>query len=399
MMQHISVLTNVRRISPLDGDYFFGYYDLQPFSGNIHLAHRVPFADRLPRRDERAEIGIIHLGNGSFERLDTTAAWNFQQGAMLQWLPGRAGEEILYNCVADGELCTAILNIHTGKKRLLDRPVANVSPDGRYALSINFARLFDFRPGYGYATYGDPFYYQYHSREDGVFLIDLVTGKSQLILSLQELWELTGAHFSWDEQKLVINHVAFNTDGSRFLLLLRNFPASGQRHKTAIITANRDGKEVYLLSDYGVQSHYHWKNARQVIFYAGGRELRCARGWANNYLLTDLTHEGEAVADYYFQEDNHMSYSPDRKCLLTDSYPDEQNLQTLRLYDIAGDTLVQLGRFYSVSRPLIDLRCDLHPRWDETGGRVSFDSTHEGQRGLYLIETADIIDSVRAGNR
>ncbi|MGN1059459.1 MAG: hypothetical protein ACI4QW_03425, partial [Clostridia bacterium] len=179
--------------------------------------------------------------------------------------------------------------------------------------------------------------------------------------------------------------------GSRFLFLVRNFPEPGKRHDTAIITANRDGSEMYLLSDYGVQSHYHWRDPQHVIFYAGGRELACARGWGNNYIMTDKTHEGQPVADYFFTGDNHMSYSPDRQLLVTDTYPDERNMQTLRLYNFETNTCVNLGKFYSIPRSMTDLRCDLHPRWDECGSRISFDSTHEGQRGVYLVD----VDAVR----
>ena len=31
-----------KRISPTDGHYTFGYYDIQPFNGNLHLAHKFP---------------------------------------------------------------------------------------------------------------------------------------------------------------------------------------------------------------------------------------------------------------------------------------------------------------------------------------------------------------------
>ena len=54
-----------RRISPAEGHYFFGYYDLQPISGNLHLAHRVNFTDRVQRRGEVAEIGIIDMDKES----------------------------------------------------------------------------------------------------------------------------------------------------------------------------------------------------------------------------------------------------------------------------------------------------------------------------------------------
>ncbi len=375
----------VRRISPADGEYFFGYYDLPAIRGNLHLAHKTPFADRLQKKGDKALIGLIGIDSGNFEALDETEAWNFQQGAMLQWHPA-VSDEIIYNCVADGEYRAAIMNIKTGKKRFLDMPVANVSPKGDYALSVNFSRIYDFRPGYGYASFADRFYYQNHPADDGIFLTDLRTGKSKMIISLDELWNFAGGHFNGNDQKIVINHITFNTDGSRFLCLVRNFVKPGEQLITAIVTANADGSDMFLLSDFAIQSHYHWRDKENVIFYASAKELSCSRGWANNYILRDKSHSGDPVAGYFFDGDNHMSYSPDRSLLLADTYPDGNRMQALRIYNFRKDTLVNIGKFYSLPKSVIDIRCDLHPRWSADGGRISFDSTHEGIRGIYMMD-------------
>lgn len=384
-MKIINKSVPVRRISPADGEYFFGYYDLPAMRGALHLAHKAPFADRLQKKGDRALVGVIDTDSGKFEELDETEAWNFQQGAMLQWNPAES-DEIIYNCVADGEYRAAVMNIKTGKKRFLDMPVANVSPKGDYALSVNFSRIYDFRPGYGYASFADRFYYKNHPEDDGIFLTDIKTGKSKMIISLDELWNFAGSHFNGNDQKIAINHITFNTDGSRFLCLVRNFVKPGEQLITATVTANADGSDMFLLSDFAIQSHYNWRDRENVIFYASGKELSCSRGWANNYILRDKSHSGEPVADYFFVGDNHMSYSPDRTLLLADTYPDGNRMQALRIYDFAKDILINIGKFYSLPRSVIDIRCDLHPRWDNEGKRISFDSTHEGIRGIYMTD-------------
>ena len=163
-MKHLRKSVPVKRISPGNGHYFFGYYDLQPYneSEKFHLTHRTTFRNRLQNENDSAEVGFIDVSNGRYERLDTTYAWNFQQGAMLQWNPASSEREVIYNSMLDGEYCGVVMDINDGKKRYLDRPVANVSRDGRYAIGINMSRLYDFRPGYGYAPIPDPFYYKNH---------------------------------------------------------------------------------------------------------------------------------------------------------------------------------------------------------------------------------------------
>lgn len=387
-MKHIASSVPVKRITPGDGHYFFGYYDLQPYNASetLHLTHRTDFRNRMPTRDDTVDLGVIDVKTGRYEKIGVSGAWNFQQGAMLQWNPLAADREVIYNDLVDGEHHGVIQDIHTGKKRFLDRPVANVSLDGKYAVSINMSRLFDFRPGYGYPYPGDSFFYEKHSDADGVFLIDMETGKSKLVLSLQEIWDFTGKHFARDE-KMIINHITFNPSASRFLALVRNFPAEGKKHETAVITADRDGKNMFLLSDYGVQSHYYWVNDEQVIIFGSGAETACSKGWADNYLLTDRSHEGTLVGGgYWGNRDNHMRVAPDGRYMITDCYPDKNRMQVIQLLDLETDHLADLGLFYSMPNVITDVRCDLHPRWNRSNTGITFDSTHEGFRGIYKMD-------------
>jgi len=396
-MVNLKKSVNVKRISPSDAQYFFGYYDIQPYSadGTKHLIHRTDFRNRLHQKGDSAQIGFIDMTTGKYEMIDTTYAWNFQQGAMLQWNPKAADREIIFNSHSDGEYCGVVMDIHSGKKRYLERPVANVSCDGKYAININMARLYDFRPGYGYAWPADRHYYENHSADDGVFVTDMETGKSKLVLSMQEIWDFSGSFFDKDE-KMIINHITFNPDASRFLALVRNFPPVGCDHHTAIITANRDGSDMYLLSDYGYQSHYWWMNNEEVIFFSDGKELKASKGRANNYILKDKTRDGVMYADGFFTNDNHMSFTADNRYMITDTYPDYDDfMQTLRLYDPVKNIAVDLGRFYSLPYSVLDVRCDLHPRWNRTADGITFDSTHEGFRGVYKIDLPqNIIDEL-----
>ena len=129
-----------KRISPMDQHFFFGYYDLQPFSGRYHLAHKVGFTDRLNRKNDVAQIGLLNVDTEKFEALDETYAWCFQQGAMLQWNPAAPNDEIIYNSKVGQEFVGTVLNIHTGAKRYLEKlsPKA-YSPVGE-TLATGFSR-------------------------------------------------------------------------------------------------------------------------------------------------------------------------------------------------------------------------------------------------------------------
>ena len=129
---------SVTRVSTPDQNVFFGYYDvpaLDPKTGR-HLAHRVPFRDRLPTAADEAELGTIALdGDGTFRPFAKTRAWNFQQGSMLQWLGDGTGR-VFYNEVRpDGKGYRGVLHdLKSGRRTHTDRALANVSRDGRWML-------------------------------------------------------------------------------------------------------------------------------------------------------------------------------------------------------------------------------------------------------------------------
>lgn len=382
-------LSKSRCITDGQDNYFFGYYDVQPWNkeGNLHLCHKVKFWERMPEKGEIAEIGVIDINNeNKYTKLAETTAWNFQQGSLLRWNPAAPNDEIIYNINENGQYKGVIMNIKTGEKRFTDYPLANVDSSGNYGLGINFSRLYDFRPGYGYSEIEDPYYNVNHPKDDGIFLVDLKTGKSKLVLSTDDLWNLTKDTLDSDE-KVLVNHINFNEDGSRFVCLFRNFPENGGRWKTAVITANRDGSDPYVLRDFDIASHYFWKDKENLIIYANhydGVQL---------YMWKDKTHQANLIGkDFFKGEDGHCSFSPDKKYVLYDCYWNADGYRPLNLYDIEEDKGITLGLYYS--HPELepeDIRCDLHSRWNRNGKAITFDSIHEGRRGIYYMDLTEIL--------
>ena len=203
------------------GHHFFGYYDKFPWnaSGRYHLALRVGFIDRQPTRDDPAVIGLIDTHEGNrFVPVAETTAWSWQQGTMLQWLPSEPENTIIYNVREQDRFFGVIHNVATGERRRLSRSFYAVGDT--YAVGLNYARLHHTRPGYGYPdgvenTLPDP-----HPEHDGVFRIDLATGESELIISLQRLFEhqtIPRMHLGphW------VNHLTISPSGANFVFLNR----------------------------------------------------------------------------------------------------------------------------------------------------------------------------------
>ncbi|MFW5774332.1 MAG: hypothetical protein ACOCWD_06590 [Tangfeifania sp.] len=62
------------------------------------------------------------------------------------------------------------------------------------------------------------------------------------------------------------------------------------------------------------------------------------------------------------------------------------------LYHVPTRRKVILGEFFEPEKFQGEWRCDLHPRCDQQGNRVFFDSTHKGgKRQMYMIDIEKIV--------
>ena len=150
---------SIKRISPKDPDheYFFGYYDKSPWDITdryvLCLRAKDTWTDVSPK--EKADIILIDTSlpandKRRITKIAETKTWNVQQGCMLQWLGPNYSDRIIYNDYRNGRYVSVILELSTGKERIIDAPVYTVSSDGKTALTLDFSRLYNLRPGYGY---------------------------------------------------------------------------------------------------------------------------------------------------------------------------------------------------------------------------------------------------------
>lgn len=370
--------------------HFFGYYDKTPWdaSGRFLLALETGFMDRRPGPDDEAVVGMVDREDGDrFHALAATRAWNWQQGCMLQWVPG-SNNEIIFNDRENDQFVAVVLNVRTGARRTLPRPVYALNPNGRDAVSLNFSRLFDVRPGYGYAGVPDPQGETICPDNDGAYHVDLQTGETRLILSLAQAAAMGKPQIGMDTGKHRFNHAQWAPAGDRFALLHRWSVGRDQSTfrapwRTRLLTLNRDGSDPFLLSDHEMVSHYDWQDEKHLLAWAH-------RPGAGNryYRFADKTDQTEVVGEGVLTVDGHCSFAPhDRHVFLTDTYPDKEGFRTLLTFEMASSARTELGRFLGPTPSDGEIRCDLHPRWSRDGKQVCIDSIHEeGARQMYVLD-------------
>jgi len=387
--------------------HFFGFHDLCPWdiSGRYMLAMETDFIDRPPKAGDKAKICLIDLeNNNKLEVLAETDAWNFHQGCRAQWLPNDP-EKIIYNDRRSNKFISVVFDVKNRKEiNVLKCPIYAISPKGDFGLGLNFARLKRYG-GYGYAGEVE------EPESDGIFMVDFVSGTTNLIIPV--------------ENGHILTHIAFNPGGSRICFIDKyRLPDGGFLQR--LITANPDGADLYVLPSHA--SHFDWKSDTEILVYGkfspkitafrkmGAFRIpilkpilyfvRKMRGLIKQkiagqsyFLLKDKTQNVERVAVGLMTEDGHPQFSSDGKWVITDTYPDKNHERTLILYDWENKKRINLGEFYSLphrkslanyhsdeSWDISEMRSDLHPRWNRSGTQACIDSVHEGTRQIYIAQ-------------
>lgn len=383
-------LPPVRAITKGPKHHWFGYYDKLQFSHDNRyvLGMEVGFEHRSPTPADTIRIGMVDLrDNDRWIDLGETRAWCWQQGCMLQWLPG-SKDEVIFNDREDGHFVSHILNVKSGKRRTLPHPIYAISPDSKWAVHPDFSRLEYTRPGYGYAGVPDKYKDQLAPEKAGIWKMNLESGKTDLLLSFAEVARIPYKISDWTGFTHRFNHLLYSPDGSRFIFLhRRNGPSSQPGGITRMFTANADGKDLYVLDPYGDTSHFIWRDNQTIAAWA----THPSHGH-KFYLYRDKTEQVEVLAPDVMTVNGHLTYLPGNKWILNDTYPDKQRLQHPYLYNVSTGKRFPLGHFHSPPEYTGEWRCDNHPRSSRDGRLVCIDSPHGGSgRQLYLIDASQIL--------
>ena len=379
---------NIIKVSPNDPDseYFFGYYDKSPWdaTGQYMLCMKAKDTWSEPDPLGEAEILLIDTNDkNSFRVIAKTHTWNVQQGCMAQWLGPDFSSHIMYNDLRDEKYCSVILEVATGKEKVMPMPVYTVSNDGKTALSLDFSRLHNLRLGYGYAALPEKTKGVALPDETCIWEMDIESEEVTPLLKYTDF-----AKFEPRPEMLEagsvhkVNHLMLSPNGKRFMVLYRWFV--GQRKYTRLITCNVDGTDMYVLSDDDMVSHCYWKNDEEIIAFERKKEF--GPGF---YLMKDKTQEWTHIWPQ-LSNDGHPSYCPmDNSLVVFDTYPSRSRVQEVKLgrdNDTEGGSVKTIAKVFAPFKYDNDTRCDLHPRWSRDGKQVCFDSVFERHRGLYVVK-------------
>jgi len=383
----------IRRITNGPGFHWFGYYDKHAFdpTNRFVLGMKTAFEGRRPEQDDEIEVGMVDLEeNDSWVPLGTTRAWCWQQGCMLQWVPGSASR-VIWNDREQDRFVSRLLDVETGNLETLEAPIYSISPDGTWAVTPDFRRINDMRPGYGYAGLSDPFRAELAPAEAGIHRLDLQSGTSELFVSLKDVVDVPWPHGDFSPDKHYFNHLLVSPDGSRIEFLHRWYQPGLTTRKTRMLTCAADGSDLRIVCDGGFASHFIWQDPGHILVCCNdtGERVMC--------LIDVITRGLEVIdSDDLPSKDGHFTFLPKpySEWLLTDSssaHGERRDIE-LALFHVPKREVTRLGTFRQAPEYEGEFRVDLHPRASRDGKLVTIDSAHEGGRQIYLVDVEEALE-------
>ena len=423
MTNIIKLTCPIEKIGNNEGHHFFGYYNKSVWDRNNRyvLANKVDVMVKDTQIDDALEIGFYDLKDETnyFNKIGSTTTWNWQMGNQSQWLDGPNGPQVIFNIRGNNpaypypEFSSRIVDVERAEFRDLPLPVYVTSQNGAYALTVDYKRLFITHETIGYQAEN-----QYENMEaapddDGIYNMDIALGEYSLICSYNRLKDF---HYVGSMEKAIhwVSHIEISPNSERVLFLHRWSERVEDEtcflHR--LITMNPDGSDMYLLecsdhplpqldenfdanavntfdyekSEYQI-SHPTWRNDSQIMVWGPHN------GKIHYHLYEDKTNNVKVIGADVLTENGHMTYSPDGNWLLSDTYPDDKtNERILFLYHMESGLRYDIGSFYADPDLGKINRCDLHPRWDNSGTKVCIDSVHENERQMYIIDVSKIVN-------
>lgn len=438
-MSDIKISRYLRSVfqSPSDGCYWFGYYNYDPLNldGSKALCNRASFDATPIRHGMEVEVGYFDLQSGKWHGTGRSDSFNWQQGAMLQWLPSDSGEsKFIYNCSRDGRIVSRIHDLSNGESHDLDYPIYGITPDGSKSISLNMERAYWCR-AYHYQSVSNKKYDVAVADDDGVYEIDLSRNTCRCIVSIHQVIG-TAPHILMEGARHWLEHIMISPGGRRFCFLHRFSRGDIYDYHTRLFVADIDGSNLQMIEGWTEYrwSHFGWASDDSFVIYSyehhvsgpnsgdsptpaptAGKSVsqslhNAAKGIYHalvpQHIRINLSRRRTGMTQYYqyytcredgifekseewkfpeFDIDGHPSFTSDSRYMLTDSYPDWRGMQRLLAYDTETHRIVKLGsvRDALTKRPG---SCDLHPKLSRDNRHLCIDTAYDGRHHFMVFE-------------
>jgi len=385
--------------------HFFGYIGqckTIPWNGTNQyiLGMEIERIDRMPKPKDAAEIFIIDThDNNKIIYLDKTHAWNPQQGTMFYWNPLAPDTQFFFNDrdVKTGKVFTVLYDIKEKKRikeyRFDDTPIGNggVAADGSIYMGLNYGRLARLRLVTGYPEALDWSKDEIAPKNDGIFVVDVKTGKKRLLVSYYQLEQkIKEKKPDMVHTGFFINHTLLNRDANRVYFFARS-GWSGDRgtptneHNNVPFSINIDGTNL-AMHDQHIGGHPEWDEGNIMIGSDRNKDKSKQRQILYNVDAQQII--GQIGSTEMFPKpEGDVSLSPDGNWFANGYSQGTSNYYAVyRRSDgaFARSAGIDKGKYSG------DIRIDPAPRWNRTDDAILVPGIDKnGTRQMFVIRISE----------
>jgi hypothetical protein len=371
---YIKKIKIIQHLKKINFDIFFGYYDFSPFN---RTESRV-IALKVKNNNLKADIVLFDFyKKKNFKKITSTRCWSWQLGSRIKW-SSKSDNSFYFNTIYKKNPHTAKYSLDKKKIIFYKNNFYDINYKENIYLSINFFRLNFFREGYGY-NYGLDNCNQQAPKNDGIFLNNLNSRKSKLIISLFNIAKFCEQE-SMKNSFHYVNHISFSPQDNKFIFFHFWKPLNNLKSMCRVFYSDLKGN-ISIIKNMEKISHYCWVDKNKIIFFCKPVNKKFG------FYEIDIKHNKFNYLDFVQKEDGHPTLSHDRRFLYIDSYPDRFNYRSLYKYDLLNKKRFFLGKFYTNHNFINNYKkCDLHPRISNNSNLLSIDTCFNKNREMLILK-------------
>lgn len=426
--------------TPEDISCWFGYYnyDALNYDQTKLLCGKTNNDSVIIEKGMTIEIGYFDIPSGKWHHIGDTDSYNWPQGAMAQWIPGKGNEnKVIFNLSKNNHNIARIHDIISGQDQDIDWSIYGLTPDGMKSISLNMERQHWCR-GYHYESVSNTKYDVNISDDDGIFEIDLNRNIRKRIIAIHDIIAIDKEKY-FDKAKHWLEHIMVSRDGKYFCFLHRCTTSTLNDYETRLFIANIDGTNLQIVEGWrnNYWSHFGWNGNNDFVIYSYKGDY--AHQKANNSMYEEDTDSKQksryhknnltkrlikkiwtCLPQYYRQEiniitkrqitcyqyytikngkiqlssewashnfciDGHPSFTQDNCYMITDTYPDQNQYQHLIIYNLGSKKSIIIAKLFAQlhNKPG---SCDLHPKLCSNNKYLAVDTAYDGKHHMIIFE-------------
>lgn len=389
------------------------FFDTSPFSpsGRYLAVTRFLQEEKLPSPGEVAEIILVDLETGEQRLVSRTYGWESQLGANINWGPD--DETLYFNNVdlTSWEPFIVRLNPHTREQEKLEGFIYRISPDSKKIISACPKRMRRTQDGYGVVIPDEKVPRNFGlSDEDGLYITDTETGKQELLISIEEIFEKAKPKINksyYEQGDCYGFHCKYNPQGDRILFSMRWMRRSEESPWNKIrdyleyfvVTMKPDGSDVHV----AVGPEEWAKGGHHINWFPDEEKLsmNLSIDGDQQMYLVQVDADGNNLKKIIdnVPGSGHPTIHPNGKQVLTDAYVHEKvsrgdgtiPLRWIDLEEETEKTLVTINVSNQATEKSVAMRIDPHPAWDPTHRFVAFNGFYNGTRRVFVADLRQVI--------